>query len=244
MSLSPGSFVLSTLRPRLSSVLGPVASVILHAWLLPTAALAQDPTRPPIVDLLTALQHKYDSVRDFSANFEHTYAGGVLRTKLVERGTVLIKKPGMMRWDYTEPEEKAFVSDGTTLYSHIPVDRQVLVGQVPPEDPASTPVLFLAGKGDLTQDFTAAYSEAPDAPPDTWIIRLTPRQATVDYEWLTLAVDRAGLSIMQFIAVDFQGAVSTFTFTNLRENENLPDRLFDFHIPSGTEVITEDSFSR
>lgn len=232
-------FVLHPRLPALSLFIG----VMLVACLLPIRAHAQVATRPPITDLLTALQHKYDSVRDFSANFEHTYSGGVLRTTLVERGTVLIKKPGMMRWGYTEPEEKLFVSDGTTLYSYIPTDRQVLVGRVPSEDRASTPVLFLAGKGDLSRDFNAAYDEAPDAPPDTWIIRLTPKHTNTDYEWLTLAVDRAGLSIVQLITADFQGAVSTFTFTNLRENENLSDRVFTFQVPSGTEVITEDTFS-
>ena len=244
MSLSRRPWITQPPLPRLPALLHLLICVTSVACLHPTPTYAQDATRPPITDLLTALQNKYDSVRDFSADFEHTYAGGVLRTKLVERGTVLIKKPGMMRWSYTEPEEKLFVSDGATLYSYIPTDRQVFVGQVPPDDRASTPVLFLAGQGDLSLDFRAAYGEAPDAPPNTWIIRLTPKQSTVDYEWLTLAVDRAGLGIMQLIAADFQGAVSTFTFTNLRENENLSDQLFTFQVPSGTEVITEDSFNR
>ena len=61
-----------------------------------------------------------------------------------------------------------------------------------------------------------------------------------EYEWLTLAVDRETLSIIQLIATDFQGGVSTFTFTNLKENTNLDDGLFAFDIPRGTEVVTAD----
>ena len=208
----------------------------------PPTPTAQDPARPPIDELIAALQVKYDSVRDFSADFKHTYAGGVLRTTLTEYGTVHVKKPGMMRWDYTTPEKKLFVSDGTTLYSYIPLDRQVFVEQVPPKDRASTPVLFLTGKGRLSRDFTVTYDDAIKVPPDSWILQLTPRADDADYEWLTLAVDRVSLSIAQLIATDFQGGVSTFTFTGLKENEGLSDRLFTFKIPRGTEIVTADTF--
>ena len=204
---------------------------------------AQD-VRPSIADLILDLQAKYDSVRDFSADFEHTYAGGVLRTVLVERGTVQIKKPGMMRWNYKWPEEKVFVSDGSSLYSYIPFDRQVIVGQLPPDDGASTSALFLAGRGNLSTDFTAAYAELGAAASDTWIVRLTPTSENVDYSHLMLGIDRRSLSITQLSETDYQGAVSTFKFTSLKENEELPDSLFTFEIPRGTEIVTEDSFRR
>ena len=95
--------------------------------------------------LARALQQRYQSVRDFTAEFVQTYRGGVLRTQTQERGTVSVKKPGRMRWVYTSPERKEFVSDGVKIYSYIPEDRQVIVSDVPAEDEASTGVLFLAG---------------------------------------------------------------------------------------------------
>src|ERR687896_98051 len=69
-------------------------------------------------DVATALQRKYDTVKDFSADFVHTYRGGVLNKQLTERGRLIIKKPGRMRWEYRSPEEKLFVSDGVKLYSY------------------------------------------------------------------------------------------------------------------------------
>ena len=39
-----------------------------------------------------------------------------------------------MRWDYTAPEEKQFVSDGVKMYSYIPQDKQVIVAPLPPDD--------------------------------------------------------------------------------------------------------------
>ena len=180
----------------------------------------------------------------FSADFEHSYAGGLLRTSVVERGTVSIKKPGMMRWRYTWPEEKLFISDGAALYSYIPADRQVIVGAVPAGDSVSTPALFLAGRGRLAQDFAIAWDDAADTPAQGWSLSLTPVRDDADYERLRLVVDRASLSFTQLRAVDFQGAVSTFTFTNLEENRRLPDTLFAFEIPAGVDVITEDGLRR
>lgn len=208
------------------------------------AAQAPREGRPPIDELIDALQAKYDSVRNFSAAFEQTYAGGVLRTTLVERGTVMIKKPGKMRWRYTSPEEKLFVSDGASLYSYLPIDRQVIVGAVPSGDSVSTPALFLAGRGDLSHDFSAAYDDAAEAPPGAWAVELTPARSDVDYTRLTLVVDRESLSVTQVRATDFQGAVSTFTFSDLKENQEMPDDLFAFTIPPGVEVIADEEFRR
>src|SRR6266545_2025005 len=70
------------------------------------------------LQLAQALQKKYDGIRDFSADFVHGYQGGALRKTLTERGHLLVKKPGKMRWEYKAPEEKLFVSDGVQMYSY------------------------------------------------------------------------------------------------------------------------------
>src|SRR6266851_7629059 len=90
-------------------------------------------------ELAAALQKKIDGIKDFSTDFTHTYEGGVLRKQITERGHLLVKKPGKMRWDYTTPEPKQFVSDGVKMYSYMPQDKQVIVASVPPDEDAPTP---------------------------------------------------------------------------------------------------------
>jgi outer membrane lipoprotein carrier protein len=189
--------------------------------------------------LARELQQKYDTVRDFSADFVHTYRGGVLRQTATERGKLIVKKPGKMRWEYREPERKLFVSDGRKLYSYVPEDRQVLVSDVPADDQATTPALFLAGKGNLERDFSVAYAQAEDAPAGTIVLKLSPRKTEPEYEWLMLAVDRATLQIRMLITVDAQRGRSTFSLTNLKENIGVADKEFAFSIPRGVEVITD-----
>ena len=188
------------------------------------------------------LQARYDAIRDFSADFAHSYAGGVLQATDVERGAVHVKKPGRWRFDYTHPEIKRFVSDGRTVVSYFPADGQAIVSELPPGGSA-TPASFLAGDGDLTRDFDARYVDG--APEDAgWVVELTPRAPDAEYETLTLAIDTGDLAIRRMSAVDLQGGVSTYVFSNLQQNQGIADRFFEFDAPRGVEVVTDESWAR
>src|SRR5688500_1430619 len=162
--------------------------IVLSLCLAPAVFAAQQPGPAPEV-LARSLQQHYQKVLDFSADFAQTYRGGALRTQTTETGTVLIKKPGRMRWIYAKPEKKEFVSDGVKLYMYVPADRKVTVTDVPAGDQASTSALFLAGKGDITRDFAAAAANSPI--PGAVALKLTPRKSQPDYRYLVVTVDPA-----------------------------------------------------
>ena len=200
---------------------------------------AADATAP---ELAAALQRKYDGIKDFSADFSHAYEGGVLHKTLTERGHLLVKKPGKMRWDYSTPETKQFVSDGVKMYSYIPQDKQVIVASVPPDEDAPTPALFLAGKGNLTRDFTPSLADAPAGmPAGSRALKLVPKARQRDYDWLTLVLDPGSLALRGLLTVDAQGGKSTFFFTNLKENVGVADKEFAFKIPRGVDVVSASS---
>ena len=182
------------------------------------------------------LQRKYNQVNDFSADFVHSYRGGVLKQQATERGTLLVKKPGKMRWVYTAPEPKEFVSDGVKIYSHIPQDRQVNVSPVPSDGAATTPALFLSGKGDIARDFPAAIAESPVA--GSVGLKLTPRKPEAQYEYFVVATSQPGLQIRALATRDLQGGDSVISFVNLKENQGISDKEFAFRIPKGADVIT------
>jgi outer membrane lipoprotein carrier protein len=215
------------------------ASVMLQTAAPPPAG---GPQLPPAAEVAAALQQKYDAIRDFTADFVHESEGGMLRKKQTERGVLQVKKPGMMRWDYKVPEPKVFVSDGRRIYLHIPADNQVIVSPVPDEDQATTAVLFLVGKGNLTRDFTVSYTSGCAA--DAYCLRLDPKLPDRDYDWLQIVVDRRTLQIRTLSAADAQGGRSTFQFSNFKENVGLPDKTFAFKIPRGADVTTNGGPSR
>jgi outer membrane lipoprotein carrier protein len=212
-----------------------VAAVCGAVVVLTLALAAQTPTSPDAV--ARALQTRYEGIRDFSANFEQSYRGGVLRTETREQGTVSIKKPGMMRWIYSKPERKEFVSDGRKVYSYIPEDRQVMVADVPPDDQATTPALFLAGKGQIVRDFTTEFESSP--PAGIVALKLTPKKYEAEYEYFVIMVDAKSLQLRGLATKDRQGGLSVLSFTNLKENTGTSDKEFAFRVPRGVDVITD-----
>ena len=193
-------------------------------------------------EVAQALQKKYASIKGFSTDFVHTYRGGVLNKQLTERGHLLIKKPGKMRWEYTTPEKKLFVSDGVKIYFYIPEDRQVIVNTMPAGDSATSPALFLAGKGDLTRDFTPSFTDLPaGAPPGSLALKLVPKTAQPDYDWLVVVLDSATLALRGLVYGDPQGGTSSLSFLNLKENAGLADKEFEFKPPRGVDIVTASS---
>jgi outer membrane lipoprotein carrier protein len=192
----------------------------------------------------TRLQQRYNTVRDFEGDFVQTYTGGVLRTTTTESGTMAIKRPGRMRWIYTRPERKEFVSDGVRVYAYLPEDRQVIVSPAPGSDDPTTPALFLSGQVDLVRDFVATFTELPGMAPGLVGLKLVARKADPDYEWIGLGVEAQSLQVRHLVALDRQGGRSAFTFSNLKENRGLSDKYFEFRVPRGVDVINQGARSR
>jgi len=196
-------------------------------------AQANDP-----VALATKVQQRYNGIKDIQADFVQTYEGGVLRTKTTERGKMAIKRPGRIRFTYTNPEKKEFVSDTVRLYAHMVADKQVIVSPAPSPDEGEIPAMFLAGQSDLARDFTPSFTPFPGAAPGLVTLKLIPKKKNAEYESIGIGVDPKSLQIQFLTAVDTQGGRSSFSFTNLKENRGLSDKEFEFRIPRGVDVVT------
>jgi outer membrane lipoprotein carrier protein len=114
-----------------------------------------------------------------------------------------------------------------------------MVSTVTPADEASSPALFLAGKGNILRDFTVSLVAVPEAARDEVALKLVPKTPQREYDSIILVVDRASLQIRRLITSDAQGGTSTIIFTRLRENIGIPDKAFAFSIPRGVDVISD-----
>ena len=189
------------------------AALVVSACAWTIGAQTSDP-----VALAAKVQQRYNAIKDIQGDFVQSYEGGVLRTKTTERGTVAIKRPGRMRFAYTKPEKKEFVSDGTRLYAHLVADKQVIVSPAPGPDQGDIPAMFLAGQSDLSRDYTPSFTALPGAAPGLVTLKLVPKKPSAEYESIGIGVDPKTLQIQFLTAVDTQGGRSSFSFTNLKEN--------------------------
>jgi outer membrane lipoprotein carrier protein len=212
---------------------GFLATAMALACVMAAGAQSNDP-----LALAAKVQQRYNAIKDIQADFVQTYEGGVLRTRTTESGTVAIKRPGRMRFTYTKPEKKEFVSDGTRLYTHLVADKQVIVSPAPGPDQGDIPAMFLAGQSDLARDYTPSFTSLPGAATGLVTMKLVPKKKSEEYESIGIGIDPKTLQIQFLTAVDMQGGRSSFTFTNLKENRGLADKQFEFRIPRGVEVVS------
>ena len=210
------------------------AMVLGLALVTPASSMQATSSQTPTAeDLAARLQKRYESIHDFTADFEQTVTGLLVKRPTTERGKVLLKKPNRVRFTYEKPEKKEFVSDGVVFRSYFPAGRQGTETPLPKGDEVSTSLLFLAGRGNIVRDFTSKL--ASGAPAGELHLGLVPKSKQADFQTLTLFVDVQTLALLGFSTTDQQGT-STIRFTNLKENTGLSDRAFDFEFPKGTAI--------
>ncbi len=188
-------------------------------------------TSPDLSRLIDALQAKYNRLGSLSADFTQIYTAPGERARR-ESGRLLLRKPGRMRWDYSEPERKQFFCDGRYVYEYVPADGFATRMSLKDADDWRAPFAFLLGRGDLRRDFQRieTASEAP-ARAGNVVLRLVPRE-TGSFRALIIEVDPTTLQLARLTFIDSDGARSDFLFSGIRENAPGDG----FSPPAGVEI--------
>ncbi len=203
-------------------------SLGLFALMLSIAVAADG---PPLDQVIDGVQSRYASVTDFKASFKQVVTRKHLPRPLKKQGTVYFKKPGMMRWDYAQPDRVYYISDGHVLWSYQPDDKVVHKLRVRDSELYSA-LNFLFGQGDLRSEFTIKLGEGRDG---LVALVLTPKVNQTNYKSLTLHVDPSSWDIKVTELVDPLDNVSAVTFTS-PDYTPLKPAGFKFSPPEGVRV--------
>ena len=211
---------------------------VLLGWaallLLSSATLAQT----SVPKLAEEVDAHYNHLRTLQANFTEIYRGAGISRE--ESGTVWLKRPGRMRWNYQKPREKLFVSDGKTAWFYVPGEQQARRTPMKKLEDLRSPLAYLLGKTKLRKEFEA-LSLAPDAPPwhpgDT-VLRGVPKfMEGVNQVLMEIAPDG---KIVRLVADGADGSTTEYRFQDQQENLEIADRQFQFTPPPGVQVIEEN----
>jgi len=188
-------------------------------------------------EVLNEIQNRYEKTNDFEANFIQEYVGKGIGQSSRGEGKVYFKKKGMMRWDYTVPNQK-LVSDGHKLWYYQPEEKQVLVSDVSSVLKERTPLAFLAGEGKLSRDFNFLnLNESVSQKEDNYVIELVPKETISTLSKLVLTVDKKSYIVLQADVFDGLGNLTRTRFINIKTNVGVSQSFFQFATPPGTEVI-------
>ncbi len=211
--------------------------------LLLVVAVSGAASEDRVTELVERIERHYDAVSDFEAEFTQRYERRLLRRKVEEKGMVSVKKPGRMRWEYRSPEEKVFVTDGAKTYFYLPAENQVMVSHQPQGAMGmeeGSPFELLAGRGRLSDSFTPSFSGEAAAAGGI-VLRLDPKKPREEFEVVELEVEPQTGRILRVVLIDGASNRTEFVFDDVRENVGLPESLFRFAIPSGVEVVVQQS---
>ncbi len=194
---------------------------------------APDPAGPAQAgdgrDLARAVQAFYERTRDLEAGFVQTYRYAAGGRRQVSRGTLRVKKPGRMRWDYQSPERKTVAVVGSRLVQWEPEANQVYRDDHFDATAMSAAVTFLLGQGKLESEFHVSSGG-----PGQLVLR--PRKADPRVESVTLTVGPQG-QVTATRVEDGQGNVNQVALEQIRRNVGLQDSDFEVQVPKDAHRI-------
>jgi outer membrane lipoprotein carrier protein len=151
-----------------------------------------------------------------------------------EAGVLLLKKPGKMRWTYSQPAGKLFILDGHDGYFYSPGDTEVQRVPVKKLDDMRSPLRLLLGHAKLEQELTG-LSIAPQAD-GTYVLTGIPKN--MEKRVAAFSVTATPQGVIQSIRVEeTDGITNSFLFTDERPNAAAPDASFVFTAPAGVNVV-------
>jgi outer membrane lipoprotein carrier protein len=219
---------------RKFSVNGWFPWLLLLPLLLPAAAMGAPPS---LDELASKVQRKYDQAEDLKARFVQVATFKTMGRTIREEGTVYFRKPKRMLWEYTVPSEKKLVVNPQDAWLYLPEDG---VAYLQPTDSllkGKMTIRFLTGLGTLREEFD--LSRPPGGAVDekgNYVMDLKPKNPELGITVLTMAVDRNTFLVTGFRFSDIYGNRTELVFEDMAVNTGLPDDLFTFTPPPGTEI--------
>ena len=214
----------------------PIFGLLLFFVLLASAGIVfgQD-VRP----LAQAVDQHYNHLRSLQADFTEIYRGA--GADRVESGTLWLKKPRKMRWEYRSPREKLFVSNGTAVWFYMPGERQARKTDPKKLADVRSPIAFLLGKTKLESELRGLSKAVDQTPlnPGNTVLRGVPKAMADQISQVLLEVNPAN-QIVRIVLNEIDGSSTEFRFGDLKENQEFSDRRFEFTPPPGVEVVEGD----
>jgi outer membrane lipoprotein carrier protein len=180
-------------------------------------------------DLARKVQSFYERTQSLQASFVQTYTYAALGRAQVSRGTLLVKKPGKMRWDYAEPATKVIAVSGSRLVQYEPEANQAFVNDQFDASAMSAAVTFLLGRGRLDKEFDLSLGAGGK-------LVLTPKQPDPRVASVALTVGPDG-EVTATRVEDGTGNVNEIVFSAMKRNPHLADSAFEVKLPKDVHLV-------
>jgi outer membrane lipoprotein carrier protein len=189
-------------------------------------------------ELIKQVQQRYNAARTLSVEFieEYSMQG---HARQPEAGTLTLRKQGKMRWDYSRPAGKLFVSDGKSVYLYTAADNRVEKVPLKDTEDMRAPLAFLLGRLDMKKEFRDFATRPGEG--GTWL-DASAKTDNLPYGKVQMLIMANG-SIQELKVVGRDESELNFRFKEERLNPAVPDSLFRFVVPPGAEIVQPVEFN-
>ena len=201
-------------------------------WVCLLALSAGASAGTDVTSILRGVEERYNRARTLEVHFEQTYEAPQ-RAPKTESGELFLRKPGRMRWRYSQPPGKLFIGDGKYVYLYTPANNRVERTKMKESEDMRAPLAFLLGKLDFERDFKRFGSRPGDG--GTWGAA-EPASAKVPFTKVEFLVSPS-FEIRQLIVAEDGGSTMQFRFDQEKLNPVLAESRFRFEPPPGAQVV-------
>lgn len=186
---------------------------------------------PDVSKLLTGIENRYNHIQTLQVNFTEVWTlNGRKRTG---SGTLVLRKPGKMRWEYSMPPGRLFISDGEFIYTYDPEDHRAEKLKMKSVDDMRAPLAFLLGRLNFHDDFSE-FRATPQG--DQVFLTAIPKSGKMPYSEVSFLTG-PDFIIHRLIVKQQDNSVLEYSFDGEKINLPVPDSLFRFTPPAGVEFI-------
>ena len=196
-------------------------------WMVSVAAYAQTDAAA----VVSAVEAKYAKVESIKAGFVQVTRSKVFGEERQE-GLVSLKRPRMMRWEFTSGEGRQFVTDGTTMWVYSKADRQVIKYTDVAASGGSAADSLLQSLDRLNEVFEVKLLSQEGG----YTLELHPRAKDQPVKAITLVLDPSYV-LKGLTLIDGFDTATELTFSNVQLRATMSDDVFQFTVPAGVEVI-------
>jgi outer membrane lipoprotein carrier protein len=184
--------------------------------------------------LLRGVEGRYNKAKTLQVAFHEDYTP-LGRPRRSESGTLMLRKPGRMRWDYDQPKGKLFVADGKSLWLFTPAENRAEKMKLQESDDMRAPLAFLLGKLNFQKEFRNLQAK-----PEGAGTRITaePKTDNLPYSAVEFVISPER-QIKEVKVTGFDRSILEFRFDQEKVDPALNDKLFQFQVPKGAELVEQ-----
>jgi len=185
--------------------------------------------------LLKGVEARYNRTKTLQVLFQEDYTRAGEGHRPTESGILMLRKPGRMRWAYNQPKGKLWVSDNKSLWLWLPDENRAERMKLQESDDMRVPLAFLLGKLYFDKEFRDLKSQPAGA--DTRITG-APKTDNLPYSEVQFVVT-PDYRIREVKVSGLDKSILEFHFDQERLDPKLDDKLFQFQVPKGAELVEE-----